>query len=171
MTYQIKYSMIISFGEIMYAPTLCSLTQSKEQTLLALDYSIINSEYSVDYEGIIGLYVCKTQLSIFIETKESIKGYTINPNKNKIGQWRTTTLPRNSEHTNEFKLLRNTSENYIEVNERLVNLEFFREMLNQETHVGFSNIKDINKTVQLALSVLNSIIDFQYNPELPLHYL
>lgn len=148
----------------MYSPANCSLAHSRKNTSLLLDYSVINREYCVNYEGVIGLYVQKTQLSIYIEIKDDIKGYTINPNEHKVGRWYASTLQRSNDHTNKFVSLRNTSEGYIEVSESLINLECFREMLNQETQVGFSNIKDINTTVQLALSELNSTIDFQYNP-------
>ncbi|WP_298625881.1 hypothetical protein [uncultured Legionella sp.] len=149
----------------MHSPALCSLAQNKTHSSLALDLSVINPEYSVDDEGVIGLYVQSTQLSVFIETKNCIEGYTINPEKNKTGQWRNTTLSRTTIHTNEFALLRNSSGHFTETNESSINLELFKEMLNQETKVGFSNIKDINNTVQLALSLLNSSIEFQYKPE------
>lgn len=147
--------------------TIRSFTQMVRTTSLTIDSSVINNEYSVKNEGVIALYVCKTQLSIFIETKEDINLYAINPDTNQMGQWHTNKLQRTSEHANEFALLRTTSEGYIELNEHPPNLELFREMLNQETLVGFSNIREINCTVQLALSVLNSIVDFEYNPAQP----
>lgn len=148
----------------MYYPTICALMQSVEHHPTKFYPSIINKKYHVDYDGVIGLYVWNSQLSIFIETKDVIKGYKIKSDNDKAGQWYTITLERNKENELRFNLLRELSEHYIEVIEQPITLELFKEMLNQETQVGFSNVKDINATLQLALAILSTNIDFKYEP-------
>jgi hypothetical protein len=144
----------------MYDPIIHSLKAVNQYPSTTVQSSVINKIYPIDFNGIIGIYVCNSQLSIFIETKNGIKTYKINPDKNKVGQWDTSILHRNSDTADKFELLRETSEYYTELIEPLINLELFKEIMNQETLVGFSTLKDINDTIQLALSVLNTHITF-----------
>ncbi|KTD43388.1 hypothetical protein [Legionella quateirensis] len=144
----------------MYKPIIHTSKIDKTYPATTVQYSVINKIHPIDFKGIIGIYVCNSQLSIYIETKNKINAYKINPDKNKVGQWDTDILHRNSDTADKFELLRETSEYYTELIEPLINLELFKEIMNQETLVGFSTLKDINDTIQLALSVLNTHITF-----------
>ncbi|MBL7481191.1 hypothetical protein [Legionella bononiensis] len=148
----------------MYNPMIHASKTGKTYPSTTVQFSVINKIHPIDFKGIIGIYVCNSQLSIYIETKNKINAYTINPDKNNIGHWHSETLPRNADTADTFDLLRETSEHYAELSEPLTNLEPFKEIMNQETLVGFSTLKDINETIQLALSVLNNHITFEYKP-------
>ncbi|RUR16568.1 hypothetical protein ELY21_12695 [Legionella sp. km535] len=148
----------------MYDTSFSVLTAANTYPTTAVESSVITRTHPIDFNGIIGIYLRKSQLSVFIETKNRISAYKINPDSHQMGHWHTEILPRNSVTADSFDLLRKYSEHYAEVSEPLSNLEPFKEIMNQETLVGFSTLKDINNTIQLALSVLTTPINFEYNP-------